>query len=239
VSRPSAGAGKRPNPSLVPFYARLGPEFDVFVRRGTTLIYRPIGQIMGGIAFQSCSWDKTVRYIAEFVQPLYVPRDYEFPFGHRIPEKSGWGHVLGDADLIGETIRVLREEGLPQVLSRLEPDKFYEYLLSWLPIDARNVSPSHWYEALAWTATLLGEPKDALRHIDDALKDLVIHFQDLDSPSPDMEDWESQQVARFRLMRNYLESGDLEAANAQLVIWQRFTVEALGIDDLLAPPANA
>jgi hypothetical protein len=104
--------GKQPNRRLLPFYNRLGAEFDHFARRGTTLLYMPNRHMIAGFSFQPVSYDPDLRYLYYFVQTLFKPIDYiVLSYGSRIPDE-GPVPIAGTTEELAVTICAMRTEGL-------------------------------------------------------------------------------------------------------------------------------
>jgi hypothetical protein len=230
--------GKTPNSRLKPFFRRLGPEFDAFARRGTTLVHKPVEHIVGGFTLEPTSRGTECRHLSFFAMPLYVPCEFvALSFGHRIPKNTNPKGLIDsftvnvvdtETGSITDTIRVMLEEGLPQLMPMLTLEGFYAYLLNrkgpiWQP---------HRYEALIYTAILLEMREAALQHIEDGLKYFVLMYGDLDNPLEPIKRPAPTLIARFRMMRDHLERGDQSAAKDQLAVWRHLTIEALIINDL-------
>jgi hypothetical protein len=237
---------KKPNRLLAPFYDRLPAEFDSFSRRGTMLLKVGGGRFLCGFYFHP---GNDYRCITYFLQPLYVPEhDVVFGWGYDLKADTPSG-LLGLPQYIGlhnpsalnRTVHSMMQ-GLAVLEGSCNPEGFYELLSSrtW-----GMTADMHLYMALAATAILLGSATDALRHIQDALIEAALnplkpgeHISEKLGPGVftakiGLQPWEVEILDRLKLLRALLDAGDIEAAVSQLDEWQRFTVAALKIEDLL------
>lgn len=233
--------GKKGNAYLQPFFRRLGSEFSDFVPRGTVLVHAPVDRLLGGLLLDPFAHgDKSERWLSYFVQPLAVPEDFlAIGFGQRIPRPkqrtAQTVHVRHEDDrVVMHTINVMSEVGLPALNSMLSLQGFYDYLNAWGDA-AALMAASHWYEALVSTAMLLGRSDDALIHLQGGFDYYARYYGTSDSALEAMRPWEREQMQRFRVLRDHLGVGRLDAAKAQLETWRAFTVHALGIEDLMVP----
>jgi hypothetical protein len=241
---------KKPNRLLAPFYDRLPAEFDSFSRRGTSLIKIGQGRLLYGFHFDPTAMGQDLRWVHYFVQPLYEPTSFVgLQWGDRIARNPGSGlsHFpqyvgVDDKERIKQTIHHMRVDGL-RVLNQCRTlSGFYELLVA---DEWRCSEELYWYEALASTAILLGKCTEALSHIGDGLMEAALnplepgqieiqHF----APGAfrgrtGLRDWELAVVERLKLLRSMLQNGNMEGAVRQIDEWQRFTVAALKIEDLL------
>ncbi len=234
------GVAKKPNRELLPFFRKLGPEFDPFVRRGTMLIHAPITHLMAGFHFDPSIGLRDKRWCCYFVQPLYVPeKNVVLSWGWRIPwaQPTNPGsyidvYVDGTDEHIEETIRAMIDEGLSMLNPMLTLRGFYEALMSGL-YDQRS-STYFLREALAFTATLLDDKDAALAHVREGMMTLTMLDTNSDRRPNGLEEFELDLFARFKLIRKLLVEGGVAEATEQLAEWQRLMVNRLGIEDLMA-----
>jgi len=234
---------KKPNQRLVPFFRRLGPEFSSFVGRGTFLIHKPAEYLLGGFQFDPTSAGTHLRWMRHFVAPLYIPDDdVTLSFGSRFPLTGGYRNtetpvavedsneiVIATIETVEETLQIMREEGLPIVLPRLTLSGFYSSLTKW----EYKYAGSHAYEALTYTALLLGRADDALQHLRDSFMYATLQWGSSDPNTEGLASWRQRQLSRWHLMRNLLEAKEVDKAKAQLEEWRQYTIQAFKVEDLV------
>ena len=203
------------------------------------LLHVPVRDLLGGFCFDF-HW-KGERWLHFFAFPLFVPHDFvNLSWGWRLPtppysRSSSPVLVEGEPEQLKDTVRVLREEGLPLLMPILELEGFYKFLTD----PPRNLFPTssiRTCEALAYTAILLDRFDVALVHIDDAL----IHLADLqsepgarESAGEDERPWIGQIRERVVVMGELLAEKKIEEAKAQLTAWREASADSLGIRNLL------
>lgn len=149
-------------------------------------------------------------------------------------EEDSFVTVRGtDEQRIARTIRVMLEDGLPRLRITMSLQGFYDSL------DLGGRRDSHGCEAAACTAIRLGLVEEALERIRFANllagwesplpNDVLPEWND---PQAKLRGWEVELLHRLNGLRELLGTGGLDAANAQLDVWERATCEALGIEDL-------
>jgi hypothetical protein len=228
------GIGKTPNRDLLPFYRRLGPEFDDFARRGTMLIHKPVGQLLGGFHFDPHY--KSARWLYFFVDPLYIPKGFmALSWGWRLPKppprrSDGPVLVAGSDEQVEETIRVMRDEGLANLMPILELDGFYEF------VRGRPNRLGITEETLAFTATLLGDAERALTHINEGIISLQMSgfWPALGEETvPDETSYDVERRNRLLWLRDILRDGDVQGAVRQLGVWREEVIDRENIRDLV------
>jgi hypothetical protein len=231
--------GKLPNQKLRPFFKRLGPEFDNFARRGTMLIHQPVTMLMGGFWLDPSVGSPDLRWISTFVCPLYVPTDMVWlNWGDRIPGPGPENRansrlpVFGPDEELEETFRVMINEGLATVLPALELDGFYEYLLSWNYCGKQLKSIS--YEAMGYTAALLGREEEVRDHLFNSEMSLTLGISTVARPNGLFPE-EEQRLARVRRMRGLLKEEGLETMVKQLVEWRTLALQQFDVGDIAQP----
>lgn len=231
------GIGRAPNKRLSPFYRRLGPEFDQFARRGTTLVHRPVTNLIVAFHFDPTVLGTDLRWLHYFVDPLYIPKDYlALSFGRRIPQNPNSGLEafpvsidVQDEQKVQATICSMTEVGLPCLSQMMTLEGFFDYLNAWGK-DSTRVFRPWWFEALAYTAVLLAKPASAL----ESLKGALNFYRDTYGEDPNtMQPWQHEQIARIRLIENLLTRGQMIDAIKQLEVWEQFSISALGLRDLV------
>lgn len=237
------GLGKTPNRELLPFFRKLGPEFDSYARRGTMLIHTPVTRLLAGFHFDPTAESRDKRWLCYFVFPLYIPAEYvTLSWGWRIPWAipTNPGSALsvfvhGSHEQVNETIRVMIDDGLSHLNPMMTPQGFYEALISGLYDKSAGTYFLH--EARAFTAVLLGEKNAALDHIREGVMTLTMLDASSERRPDGLKDFEQDLLGRFKLIRDRLQEGGISAATAQLDAWQQHTAKALGIGDLMKAPA--
>jgi len=229
--------GKSANAHLRPFFRRLGPEFSDFVPRGRALVATPVDWLLAGFNFDPVAHgNPSERWLSYFVDPLAAPKPYlSLGFSKRIPPfRSSTEPVFvrhEDARMVDRAIEVLLEIGLPALRPMLSLEGFYEFLYG--PDRAWGLlSLSHLHEARASTAMLLHRFDEALAHLENGLA-FYARCYDLDGLPGGIPDWQRLQISRFQVLYDHLNGGREDQAVAQLEEWRSYTVDALGIGDLM------
>ncbi len=225
---------KTPNRELVPFFRRLGTDFDSFARRGTSLIWRPIDQFLFGFSFYPKEGDPRCRWVQPFGFPLYVPRDWvPLSYGERIPQdplsglKYLWVYVYDshvEPELDAETI--MRAIGMP-MLDRFRSVEAFQLFLENYPGSKRD---SYYYLDKAATDAYVGDFNQCLRSVSLLREHLEYWRQKLGDDL--LRDYEYAQLDAAAKLEVIATNGDGKAMERQLHQWRQENLDRLKIRDI-------
>ena len=240
---------KAPNKRLKKFFDSLGPEFDNYLRCGTSLLNKRVEHLLSGFNFYPTVIDNDMRWVHYFVQPLFIP----FPglmleYGDRIPKNLDWGMkhfpqwvAHQDDSNVQATRDLLENLGLPNLQGMDSLDGFYSYLLG---RTARSKRLDDW-ETIIATAIWLGDLEQTTEHLTRALEvadEREIVAMDVaeaerlwhkDLTKVTSHDVECQN--RIMRLQEALATEGLPKAREILREWERYTVAELGIEHLYNP----
>jgi hypothetical protein len=204
------------------------PDLPGFELKKGILFSSPIGYVLRAFTHQPSAFDRNPFYIHAFLQPLFVPAEYETGvIGIR---SRAWRL---DRDRVSEIQEWAREEGRPLLEKAHTPGELADRIREH---DQGHLPDPHKLEALAYSLVLAGEYEAAYRKLDDAVAvslDYISEDAELWADS-DEEDWLHEVLARMRRVREALKS-DPTAAVAILHEWRRETARNLGVEDYLSP----
>lgn len=204
------------------------PDLPGFELKKGILFCAPIGYVLRAFTHQPSAFDRNPFYIHAFLQPMFVPAEYETG---AIGIRSRVWRL--DRDPVGEIQDWVRREGLPVLEKAHVPGELAERIRE----DEQGHLPDpHKLEALAYALVLAGEYEAAYRKLEDAVAvslDYISEDAELWEDS-DEEDWLHEVVSRMRRIREALES-DPTAAVAILDEWRIATARNLGVEDYLSP----
>lgn len=225
---------KHPNRRLLPFFRRLGPNFDSFEARGTDLVRKPVGLFLASFNFYPKEGMPNARWLKPYCLPLYVPSDLHISYGRRIPPNPNpglawfWVYLYNsEVEPELDAIRILREYGLPMLSELSYTNGFLSFIDNLKPAERCNrldfdkagtlACLNRWDEALACERSYQG----------------LLDYRDATWPN-DMG--VANDNARNRqwafVLHALIKSRDRAALLDQFRIWREENIERFGLEDI-------
>ncbi len=200
------------------------PHLPNWVVHGAMIIMRPLEHLYCAFYLEGSSYDATSFYLESMIMPLYWPADeIGGNIGERLDRKGDpWELVPPDQELkLGKDLWDHVRAGLQWMEQFATVEKLcqnYE--------QAGSLDNTHILEAIAGAAILCDKPSLANQMLDRMIDILT------EDPDTELVDWCAEQLARARLLRNFIERDDIESAKKQLAKWERHTIKACKLDAL-------
>ncbi len=228
---------KTPNRDLLPFYRKLGPEFDAFARRGTSLIKAPVRQFLYGFDFYPKEGDRRCRWLQPFGFPLYVPNMFvRLAYGDRIPRNPipglAWfwvyvydAHVEPEYEAEG----IMRGIGLP-MLDRFASPEVFSLFLDHYPMRKRD--PYYFLDKAA-TYAFLGDFEQAITEVENFRES--DNYWRLGRGGVELQEYEIKQWEAAATLESLARAGDHPGMQSQLRQWREENLDRLNIRDIAEP----
>ncbi len=228
---------KTPNRDLLPFYRKLGPEFDAFARRGTSLIKAPVRQFLYGFDFYPKEGDRRCRWLQPFGFPLYVPNMFvRLAYGDRIPRNPipglAWfwvyvydAHVEPEYEAEG----IMRGIGLP-MLDRFASPEVFSVFLDHYPMRKRD---SYYFLDKAATHAFLGNFEQVIAEVKH-LREHMEYWRER-SREKNLRNYEVEQLNSGSIIEEFAKANDQPGMQNQLRQWREENLDRLNIRDIAEP----
>lgn len=199
------------NQDFARIHSLILPMLVGFKSHKSLMFLSPVDSVLRAIDFDPSGWDESAFYVEVFIMPLYVPHDYiSFLFGKRI-NNSGLGWSRDTPDLIERLHEQIKAKALPYLDATRTPLDLANNMMN---LGFHNANVPH---AIAFSLAKAGEHDRAAALIDSFLPKMSV-----------ARDWEQRIHDQCSAFRDLLVR-DPAAAHRQLLAWEDYTVDKLGL----------